>query len=187
MDELFYSQFREALRTIGNNGQNLSTKYEVTESFTTNNHHALFVDATFYDEIVSYATGFVIYDPGGNMVAAGFQQISPPGSVMAAELHAIANGNDFASEFCEGPWKIFTDSLDVVHALRSGSIFKGMEEDILQRARDQICNSQVVGVWYCRRSLNKEAHKLAKMTTKMPQAWLGDDIPRHLVSKAPTL
>lgn len=79
-----------------------------------------------------------------------------------------------------------SDTIDAIHAIKAGNNYKGVEEDIVQHVRDQFKNSQVLGVWYCKRSLNTSAHLLAKIATKslQPQAWLGADIPRHLVSKA---
>lgn len=161
--------YREVHIKVEHKGQDLSTKYAVSHDRTTDNQKTICVEAAFNDDTLSYATGFVIYDPEGKMMAAGYHKINPPGSVLNAELYAIANGLDFGMNNVEGPWRILTDSLDAFHAIRSENSYKGLEEDILQKLRTQFRNSQVFGVWHYKRSLNICAHELAKTATKSPQ------------------
>lgn len=61
-----------------------------------------------------------------------------------------------------------------------------MEEGILQDTRATITTTSVKGVWYCPITDQILAHNLTKAAIKssLPQAWVNDDIPRHLVSTA---
>lgn len=57
--------------------------------------YSLFVDAAYNNLKFEYATSFFISNTEGKIWAAGYQRISPPGSVLAAELKDILKGITF--------------------------------------------------------------------------------------------
>lgn len=135
---------------------------------------------------MSYATTFAIFDPGGNLWAVGFRKIQPPGSIMAAELQAMQDGLLFGKHHRPGPFRILSDSLEAIHAVLSEIQYERVEELLIKDIKSHINDSAVKEVWYCQRKFNVAAHKLAKLATSSPhpQAWMSDDIPRHIMSIA---
>lgn len=96
----------------------------------TNNiqEYTICVDATFYDDTHSYATGFVIYDPSDSLRGVGFRKINPPGSVLAADVQAIYNGMSYGNEHFRGRKRILSDSLKAIHSIHNKDKYKGTEE-----------------------------------------------------------
>lgn len=135
---------------------------------------------------MNYATGFAIFDPGGKLWAAGHRNISPPSTVLAAEITVIIDGITFWKGQTLGSARILSDSTETVNAIRTNSPFLGIEEDLISQAKLLATNTSVKGVWYCPRANNTVAHNLAKdaTTSPLPQAWVGDDLPRRLTSLA---
>lgn len=105
---------------------------------------------------------------------------------MAAELQAIQDGLRFWELHRPGPIRILSDSIDDIHSIRNMKNFKGVEEDLINTLDMQLKDPLVEGVWYCQCKENVLAHTLAKRATKSPhpQAWVGDDIPRQILSLA---
>lgn len=103
---------------------------------------------------------------------------------MAAELMVIRDGILAWNQSQTGDINIFSDSLDVVHALHTSHQYIGYEEAGLTEVRALMHNSYVKGVWYYHRKKNTLAYKLAQIAMRSPhsQAWVGDDTPRHIMS-----
>lgn len=144
------------------------------------------VDASYKEATSSFAVGFFIYDKEGKPRAAGFHKINPPGSVLAAELIAIIDGLNFWKTISQDTITILSDSKDAIRAIYSDSPYKGYEESIILMARRLIRHSPEVEARFSPRTNITEAHKLANMATRSlsSQAWVGEDIPRHILSLA---
>lgn len=91
-------------------------------------------------------------------MAAGFKRINPPGNVLAAELKAILHGVEYGLSNTRGPWRVFSGSIEVIHAVCSDISYKGVEEDTIREVKKLFSNSLVQGVWYYKRTLNQRAH-----------------------------
>lgn len=130
--------------------------------------------------------GFVIFDKNRKLQTAGFHKINPPGSILAAEIVAIMDGISLWNTISQEPIMILSDCKEAITAVSTDSPYKSHEESIIHAARKLLRNSPVTGIRYCPRNHNTEAHTLAKMATKSlrPQAWVGEDIPRHILSLA---
>lgn len=94
-------------------------KYFPPHATNNNQDTSIFVDATFCDESKSYATYFVIFDPGGLQIAAGFRKIKPPGTVLAAELQAIYDGIIYGEKYFSGNLRVSSDSVEAIHSVSS--------------------------------------------------------------------
>ncbi|KAL6494377.1 hypothetical protein OROGR_031177 [Orobanche gracilis] len=112
--------------------------------------------------------------------ATGYHTSNPPETVMATELKGIIEA--FWSDISQRKIMVLSDSMESIQAIKSNSIYKGYEENFIERARTLTENISVKGVWYCPRSNNTAAHKMATLECKSPhpQAWVDDDIPRHI-------
>lgn len=143
---IYLQEFRNAQKASLTDVQSIVKKYSLTQGYNTSQALSIYVDAAFYDQTLSYAAGFVIYSPDGVMVADGHLKIKPPGTIMVAELQAIYHGVLFGISNTEGPWRIFSDSVDAIHAIRSRKSYKGVEEAIIQEIKLQFRNSSVEGV-----------------------------------------
>lgn len=108
--------------------------------------HSVFVDAALCDDSLVYATGFAIFNPRRNLTATGCRKIQPPGTILAAELQAIADGITYGLCNFPGPLRILSDSLEAVHAIHSGAIYKGPEEMQVQGVKKLLADSSVKGV-----------------------------------------
>lgn len=78
---------------------------------------SIYVDVAYCDLKLTYTTGFAIFDPGGVIIAADCKSLKPPGTIMAAELEAIHNSIRFGIANTAGQWAVFSNSLDVIHAV----------------------------------------------------------------------
>lgn len=147
------------------------------------------VDAAFNESEDSYATGFFIVDKNQKPLAAGGRKISHPGSILAAEITAIMDGVGFWNSYLKEPIYVLSDSKEAIEAVNSDYQYKSYEETLIMEARDLINSSPVKGIFYCQRQHNMEAHNLAKIASKslLPQAWVGRDIPRQIMSIAQDL
>lgn len=184
--ETFLHQFQyERAKLTANENAATSTTYTNQLNYGRDTD-ILKVDAAYNEATMSFAIGFFILDKDGTPRAAGFHKINPPGSVLAAEVKAISDGLQFWRSISQEPVMILSDSKEAINAIYSDSQFKGYEESSIIMARSLIRNSPVTGVRFCPRSHNKEAHTLAQIATKspLPQAWVGEDIPRHILSLA---
>lgn len=81
---------------------------------------------------------------------------------MNAEIQAIIKEVECWLANKEGKARIFSDSLEAIHAIVSDDDYKGIEEDNILRARCLIRDPSVEGVYYCPRNANRKAHNLAK-------------------------
>lgn len=133
----------------------------------------MFVDAAFKEDILEFDTGYAIFYPSGSLMAAGGKSLNPLGLVLTAELEAIKLGMKYFFDNSITEFHIFSDSLDVVHAIRSRAEYLGIEEHIIDDLRIMIGNTSVKGICYTLCSNNKVAHKMAKFASKSPTLTLG--------------
>lgn len=73
----------------------------------------------FKEKNMKFRVGFAIFDPSGQIMAAGCHKINPPGLVLAAELNAILNGISFWKGLQMNTIRVFSDFMDVFLALRN--------------------------------------------------------------------
>lgn len=158
-----------------------------TESYTQlPDGHIMKVDAAYKEASAAYAVGYYIYDKGGKPLAAGYHKINPPGSVLAAEITAITHGLSVWKSLSQDAVSIFSDCKEAINEITTNNPFKGYEESLISKARRQIQDPCVQDIRYLPRQYTKEAHMLAQLATKSnhPHAWVGSDIPRHILSLA---
>lgn len=89
---------------------------------------------------------------------AGGKNFNPTGSVMAAELEAIKLDMEYCFDNIITEFHIFSNSQDVVHAIRNRAEYLDIEEHIIDALRIMSGNNSVKGIWYIIRSNNKVAH-----------------------------
>lgn len=160
--------FQKAQRTILVNGTSLLARYATTYKSTNLQSLSIFVDAAYDDKWNAYATGVAIFDPGGKILAAGCRNISLPGSVMVAELQAILDGILFGRKHFTDTYRIFSDSIDAIHALQSGDSYKGYEAELINDIIKTTSNSSVIGFWYCNHTKSRAAHSLVRSAIISP-------------------
>lgn len=87
---------------------------------------------------------------------------------MNKELIAIEAGFEFWKDKGNGNIRIFSDSLEAIHVLRSDQDHYGIEEDCILRTKELLNNPLVKGIYYCPRANNVMAHIAARETSKSP-------------------
>lgn len=103
----YIQEYRNAQSAKNMNGIPLVRKYTWPQDRNHRRISSIFVDAAYCDKKLSYSTDFAIFYPGGGMIAAGFQRIKPPGSIMAAELQVVLHEVHFGVSDTEGPCVVF--------------------------------------------------------------------------------
>lgn len=111
--ESFLHEYRNTQLKINLSCLSLISRYSAHVENRAFNEYTFFVDATFNDDTLSYATGYAIFDPGGSLCAVGFRKIPPTGSVMAAEVKAIYNGALMGSLTSMGPRESYPTPLKI--------------------------------------------------------------------------
>lgn len=77
------------------------------------------------------------------MWAAGYHKIQPPGSIMAANLHAIKDGISLWKHHQPSTLNVFSDSLDVIHSLYSPHKYIKIKETLIHDIKALIENPSV--------------------------------------------
>lgn len=126
--------------------------------------------------------GFSIIDPLDRDWGKGGHCINPPGTILNAEIMAIEAGLAFWKDKGTGRIKVFSNSIEAIHALRTDHEYTGIEESSIKRANDLINDPLVTRVYYYPRANNMKAHLLAKEASRSPHphAWVGVDSSRPL-------
>lgn len=152
------------------------SRWDRRAAFTGN---ILKVDAG-YDEVRSlFSVGAVVYNKDLVIKAAFGEPIRHPGSILAAELHAIRLGLQRYKDYFTGEVSIYTDSQDAMHAIRSKDEYLGPAGAALALTREVLETVQVKGVSYVPRAQNQVAHCVAKFvsSSSVPHAWFETGIP----------
>lgn len=77
-------------------------------------------------------------------LGGGGHQINPPGSILNAELIAIEAGFKFWIDKGKGNIKIFSDSLEAIHVLRTDQDHFGIEEDCINRPKNLLSKGDIL-------------------------------------------
>lgn len=81
------------------------------------------------------AYGFILKDSGLKRKAEGGNNIRPPGTAMNTEIQAIIKGLEYWLRNKQGVVRVFSDSLEAIHAINTDQVYQGIEEDNISRAR----------------------------------------------------
>lgn len=129
--EAHLDSFRKAQVKLPPRSSSLLKTYSPDQSQDRKNCFFVFIDAAYNSLSHVYATNFAIYDPRGNICVVGYHRIPPWGTVMAAELQTIHDGISYWKDHRPSPLKVFSDSTDAIHSIRSDHTYKGIEDDLI--------------------------------------------------------
>lgn len=142
----FLASYQKA--QIRNNTQapKLKDKYLRAPVQGNSQYYSSYVDMAYNEPLNIYAIARAIFDPGGNIWATGYQKITPPGSIMAAEINAIKNGAKFWKEHQLGPLTVFFDSLDAIRSIYTNTHYRGVEENLIMEIKQMVNDTSMKGV-----------------------------------------
>lgn len=149
------------------NNADQTIRYSLKNVDPGDNCHSIHTDAAFNNSLNRYSYRFILKDNNHKKVVMEGNPLKAPGTIMNAELQAIIKGVECWLAMKDGRVRIFSDSLEAIHAIISENGYKGIEEDNILRARCLIKDPSVEGVYYCPRKANREAHNLAKAACKI--------------------
>lgn len=129
--------------------------------------YSIHADAAYNKHSNKYAYGFILKDSDNIKKAEVGIPLKPPGTIMNAEILAIIKCLEHWMTIKTGRVRIFSDSVEAIHAINTDSDYKGIEEENILRARSLSRDSSVEGVYYCPRETNREAHNIARAACRI--------------------
>jgi ribonuclease HI len=142
------------------------------------------VDASFYVDSASGATGAVLRDFHGDFIAASTTYLRHVASPMMAEAIAMREGLSLANRIGCSNVIAESDSTEVIQACTGEQSWWNESAAIFADCVDLASNLETISFKYCRREANEVAHELARFCFINTSSYIWDgDPPSFLLDK----